>query len=166
MESGNNNSQSSNFIKLLISIVLCEATGAVSALIGGPEPNDWFRQLAKPSWNPPSYVFGPVWIVLYLLMAISLWRIWIQPKTPQRQKAAGLFALQLFLNFWWSVIFFRFHQAGWAFVEICFLWIAIVATIFASAPLCRKAAWLMVPYISWVSFAAILNYTIFRLNTP
>lgn len=155
-----------NFIKLIICIVICEGTGGLSALLSGTANNEWYQSLSKPSWNPPPYIFGPVWIVLYLMIAIALWRLWTRENTPQRRKATFLFAAQLFLNFWWSIIFFRFHLLGWALLEIIVLWLLINATIFAAAPLCRKSSWLMVPYVCWVSFAALLNYAIYILNTP
>lgn len=156
----------SNFPKLILSILICEGTGALSAFLSGTANNDWYQNLNKPSWNPPPYIFGPVWIVLYLMMAIALWLMWTQPNTPRRRKATTLFAVQLFLNFWWSIIFFRFHLPGWAFIEICALWLFINASMFAAAPVCKKSAWLLLPYICWVSFAAILNYAVYSLNTP
>lgn len=155
-----------SFVKLLVSIILCVGTGAASALLSGTANNNWYRSLIKPSWNPPPYIFGPVWALLYLMMAIALWRLWIQSNTWRRRRATMLFAVQLFLNFWWSIIFFRFQMTGWAFAEICLLWLLINATIFAAAKVCKKSAWLLLPYICWVSFAAILNYSIYRLNTP
>lgn len=157
---------SSNFIKLIICILICEGTGAVSALLSGTANNTWYQALSKPSWNPPPFIFGPTWIVLYLMMAIALWRLWTQDKTPQRQKAILYFSVQLFLNFWWSILFFRFQLIGWAFLEICLLWLFINISIFVAATLCKKSAWLMVPYACWVSFAALLNYAIYDLNTP
>lgn len=158
--------RSQNFIKLFVALILCEGTGAASAVLSGTANNDWYQTLVKPDWNPPAFIFGPVWVILYLMMAIALWRLWIQENTILRRRATTLFAAQLFLNFWWSILFFRFHLIGWAFIEICALWLLINASIFAAAPVCKKSSWLLVPYVCWVSFAAILNYAIYRLNTP
>jgi len=155
----------SSFWKLVFSILICESTGIVSSLISQAAMNSWFAALAKPSWNPPSYLFAPVWTSLYLLMAIALWLVW-KSSAPhlQKKRALSLFAIQLFLNFWWSIIFFKFHSPLFAFVDIVLMNIFIILTIFNFATISRLAAWLLVPYISWVFFASLLNYTIWRLN--
>ena len=151
--------------KLVIAILLCEFTGILSAFVSQTSNNEWFLSLNKPSWNPPSYLFAPVWTFLYLLMGISLWLVW-KSKVPEHKKkqACLFFAVQLFLNFWWSILFFRFHSPGIAFIDIVLMIVMILATIFAFARISRAAAWLLVPYISWVCFAAILNYTIWSMN--
>ena len=151
--------------KLVITILLCEFTGIISAFISQTSNNQWFLSLDKPSWNPPAYLFAPVWTFLYLLMGISLWLVW-NSKAPERKKtrACLIFAAQLFLNFWWSILFFRFHSPGLAFIDIILMIVMIVVTIFVFARISRAAAWLLVPYISWVCFAAILNYTIWSMN--
>jgi len=109
-------------------------------------------------------VFGPVWTTLFVMMAIAAWMVW----KPEGLKAAAmpltLFAVQLVLNVAWSWIFFGMHQPGWAFAEIVILWLAIVATTVAFFGRSRIAGWLMVPYLAWVSFACLLNFTIWRLN--
>jgi tryptophan-rich sensory protein len=149
----------------VIAVVICEATGILSGLISQTYMNPWFDTLNKPSWNPPGYIFGPVWTFLYLLMGTALWLVWKSDAPEQKKKNAELiFALQLFLNFWWSILFFRFHSPAFAFMEIILLLATIFITIFRFAPISRTAAWLMVPYISWVSFASILNYTIWMMN--
>ena len=151
--------------KLIISVLICEATGIVSALIANTSMNSWFNTLNKPSWNPPAFLFGPVWTILYLLMGISLWLIWKSAAPePEKNSAIRLFSLQLFLNFWWSIIFFKFHSAVFALVEITLMLIMILLTIINFSKLLKPAAWLLVPYIAWVSFATILNYTIWVLN--
>jgi tryptophan-rich sensory protein len=125
----------------------------------------WFQTIQKPSWNPPNWLFAPVWTSLYVLMGIALFLVWKSNVTGKvKQKAISLFAIQLALNFCWSFIFFNQHQIGWALVEIVVMWLFILLTIFAFAPISKVAAWLLVPYISWVSFATILNYTIWQLN--
>lgn len=155
----------SPFWKLVIAVVICEATGIVSGLLSQSGMSPWFDTLDKPSWNPPGYVFGPVWTFLYLLMGTALWLIWkSDAPEPQKKSAELSFAIQLFLNFWWSIIFFKFHSPALAFAEIMLLLITILITIFRFAPISRLAAWLLVPYVAWVSFASILNYTIWMLN--
>ncbi len=155
----------SSFWKFVIAVLLCEATGITSGLLSQSEINTWFATLNKPSWNPPDYLFGPVWTILYFLMGIALWLIWKSAAPqPEKRNAIILFSVQLFLNFWWSILFFRFHSPAFAFADILLLLIAIVFTIFLFAPISRLAAWLLVPYFLWVSFAAVLNFTIWRMN--
>ncbi|HOY05493.1 MAG TPA: tryptophan-rich sensory protein [Saprospiraceae bacterium] len=155
----------SSFWKWVIAVVICEAAGIVSALISMTAMNPWFDTLNKPSWNPPAYLFGPVWTFLYVLMGTALWLIWKSDAPEKEKKSAEIvFAIQLFLNFWWSIIFFRYHELALAFAEVILLLITIAITIFRFAPISRTAAWLMVPYISWVSFASMLNYTIWMMN--
>lgn len=151
--------------KYTISILLCEAVGISSGLLASANNNGWFDSLNKPAWNPPGYLFGPVWTTLYLLMGISLGIVWNKKETePSKRNAFFLFALQLFFNFWWSIIFFNFHSPAMAFVDILLMVITIILTIFSFSAFSKTAAWLLVPYISWVSFAAILNFTIWKLN--
>jgi tryptophan-rich sensory protein len=155
----------SSFWKLVICIVICEATGIVSSLFASAANNTWFNSLAKPEWNPPSYLFAPVWTSLYLLMGISLWIIWKnEASETTKQKAYYLFAFQLFLNFWWSIIFFKFHSPLVALIDIILMLIIILLTIIHFSKFSKLAAWLLVPYISWVSFATLLNYSIWYLN--
>ncbi len=136
-----------------------------AAAIGTPFiPGDWYAALAKPSWNPPSWVFGPVWMLLYTLMAVAAWLVWQRGEGGARRLALGLYAVQLALNAAWTPLFFGLHLLGVAFVEILLLWLAIAATIAAFHRVHRLAAWLLVPYLAWVSFAAVLNFTLWRLN--
>ena len=151
--------------QLIISILICETTGIVSGLIANTGMNSWFETLNKPSWNPPAFLFAPVWTFLYLLMGISLWLIWKSAApVPQKSNAIILFSLQLFLNFWWSIIFFKFHSPAVALVNIILMLILILLTIISFSKISTPAAWLLVPYIAWVSFAIILNYSIWDLN--
>lgn len=146
---------------LLAWIVICLAAGGLGAWATTPEIEGWYTTIEKPSWNPPDYVFGPVWTTLYVLMGVAAWRVWTRATTG---KSLWLFAVQLLLNVAWSWIFFRWHQPGWAFAEIVVLWAAIVATTTAFY---RKDVWaavLMAPYLAWVTFAAVLNFAIWRLN--
>jgi len=155
----------SSALKLIIAILLCVAIGFTSGLIGSAGMNVWFDRLLKPSWNPPAYLFAPVWTLLYTLMGIDFWIIW-KNEAPEANKRSAYFAfaLQLFLNFWWSIIFFRFQSPFFALIEILLMWLAILLTIFRFAKMSKTAAWLLVPYLLWVSFASVLNYTIWSLN--
>lgn len=151
--------------KFTIAILLCESAGIGSGLLASANNNPWFDMLNKPSWDPPAYLFAPVWTILYLLMGISLGMIWSNKVAEQKKrKAYLLFALQLFLNFWWSIIFFHFHSTSLALINIILMVILILLTISSFSALSKPAAWLLVPYISWVSFATILNYSIWNLN--
>jgi len=156
----------SNTLKLIIAIIIPVAVGAVSGFFTSSEIPGWYQTINKPTWNPPSWLFGPVWTTLYVMMGIALFLVWKSDASQSVKKTAIiLFAAQLVLNFFWSFIFFNQHQIGWAVVEIITMWIFILLTIFAFAPISKIAAWLLVPYISWVSFATILNYTIWKLNS-
>jgi translocator protein len=151
--------------KLIIAVLVCEAIGFTSGLMGSAGMNAWFDQLQKPSWNPPAYLFAPVWTLLYCLMGIAFWLIWKnETDVTHKRNAYFAFALQLFLNFWWSIIFFNFQSPFFALIEILLMWLAILLTISRFAKISKTAAWLLVPYLLWVSFASVLNYTIWSLN--
>jgi translocator protein len=151
--------------KLVISIFICQVIGISSGLLSQNDNSTWFETLNKPSWNPPGYLFAPVWTFLYLLMGISLWLVWkSNASQPQKLKSVIIFAIQLFLNFCWSILFFRFHSPELALVDILLLITTIILTMFTFSTISRLASWLLVPYISWVCFAAMLNYTIYFLN--
>ena len=151
--------------KLTIAIAVCEATGVISAICAQVGTNVWFESINKPSWNPPAYLFGPVWTLLYLMMGIAFWLIWKSDFSAiKKSKSMLIFGIQLFLNFWWSILFFRLHSPGWAFLDIILMVITICITIFRFYPISRLAAWLLVPYLAWVCFATFLNYTIWVLN--
>lgn len=135
--------------------------GAPLAGIFAP-PGDWYASLTKPEWNPPSWIFGPVWTALYLMMAIAAWLVW---KRDGWRRAIGLYFLQLALNAAWTPIFFGAHELGWALVEIVALWFAILFTMLAFLRVSKPAGWMLVPYLAWVSFAAMLNFTLWRMNT-
>ena len=154
-----------NIAKLVISILIPLGIGLSSALFNDTGEGSWFQALEKPSWNPPGWVFGPVWTTLYILMGIALYLVWKSPASSRRRTAIILFSFQMVLNFFWSFIFFKLEEPGWAFVEIVVLWFTILVTIFSFASINKTAAWLLVPYISWVSFASLLNYTIWLLNS-
>ena len=149
---------------LILWIVLCQAVGLVGARWTAPEIGGWYRGLAKPSFNPPGWVFGPVWTILYLLMAIAAWRVWEAEASGLRTAAISIFLVQLALNFAWTWIFFHFHAIRGALGEIVVLWIAIGATTVLFGKIDLPAAASMVPYLLWVSFASLLNGAIARLN--
>jgi tryptophan-rich sensory protein len=153
-------------LKLIFCIAISELAGGVGSLFTTSKIPTWYSTIIKPTFSPPNWIFGPVWTMLFLLMGIALYLVWQQGIHKNHVKvAAGLFALQLVLNIFWSIIFFGLQNPGGAFVEIIFLWAAILATIIAFYKVSKTAALLMVPYIMWVSFAAILNYYIWILNT-
>lgn len=145
-------------------ILLTLAVGGVSGFATVKEINGWYGTLIKPSFNPPNYLFGPVWTCLYLLMGVSLYIIIKAPKTPARSKAITIFAAQLVLNFCWSIIFFSYHTVGWALAEIILMWIMILWMIIAFYRISKTAAFIQLPYIAWVSFATVLNTALFYLN--
>lgn len=153
-----------DIIKLVTAVLLTVVLGAVGGIVTSAEIPVWYATLNKPSFNPPNWLFGPVWTMLYLLMGISCFLVWKLPVTEQRNKALRLFIIQFALNFCWSFIFFRMHAVGWALIEMAILWIAILLTIIQFSKLSKTAAWLLVPYIAWVSFALLLNAAIWKLN--
>ena len=154
-----------NWIKLVISIGLPLAIGAIAGMFTATEIAGWFQTINKPDWQPPNWVFGPVWTALYILMGISFYLIWKSdaPKTKKRI-AVTLWIIQLVFNFFWSFIFFKKHQIDWALGEILVLWFFILLTMLFFGRIRSLAAWLMVPYISWVTFASLLTFSIYQLN--
>jgi len=152
-------------MKLIISIAIPLMVGAVAGFFTSSGVNGWYLIANKPPFNPPNWLFAPVWTALYLMMGIALYLVWSKGADKAIKKMAIiLFSVQLLLNFAWSFIFFYAHQPGWAFVEIIVMWVMILLTIFWFGKISPLAAWLLVPYISWVSFAALLNFYIWKLN--
>ena len=152
------------WIALIVFIGVCFAAAGFGAIFTRAALTDWYPTLHKPSWNPPNWIFGPVWTALYLMMAIAGWMVWLDREVHPVGMALTFFAMQLILNASWTAIFFGMRNPGAAFVEIVVLWLAIVATILLFAQIRSAAAWMLVPYIAWVTFAASLNFTIWRLN--
>jgi tryptophan-rich sensory protein len=140
------------------------SVGAVSGIATAGGIDDWFYALNKPFFNPPSAVFGPVWTLLYLLMGISLYLILSPTSSPLRTKAIIIFGFQLALNFVWSFLFFKYRLLGFAFIEIVLIWVSIVFMINSFYSVNKKAAYLQIPYLVWVSFATLLNGSIWFLN--
>nr|WP_184380502.1 TspO/MBR family protein [Xanthomonas arboricola] len=153
----------SQWFGLLGSLVLCYLVAVLGAA-ASIQAASFYAGLQRPDWAPPGWLFGPVWTVLYGMMAISVWLVWRRGGWSSARGALGLFVLQLGLNGLWSWLFFAWHMGAWAFVDIVALWVALVLTIVAFAKWQRVAAWLLVPYLLWVSFAAALNYAVWQLN--
>jgi benzodiazapine receptor len=151
-------------VGLIVAIVTVFAAAAVGGAATSSSVGTWYAALQKPSFNPPAWVFGPVWTVLYLMMAIAAWLIWLKHGIADAQLPLALFGLQLALNMAWSVLFFGLRNPGLALVDIALLWLAIVATLVAFWRLSPAAGALLLPYLAWVSFAAILNYSLWALN--
>jgi tryptophan-rich sensory protein len=152
------------WIGLLTWLGLCFAVAGVSGRWTASEVAGWYRALVKPSISPPNWVFGPVWTLLYTLMAVAAWQVWLLPASPLRTWGLALFLAQLALNFAWTFLFFRQHEIGGALAELLVLWAAIGATTIVFGWLSPSAAWLLAPYWAWVSFAAVLNTAYWRLN--
>lgn len=157
-------SQSTRWFGLLVALAVCFAAAALGTVANVSEIRTWYVTLDKPSWTPPNWVFGPVWTILYALMAISAWIIWDRLGWRRAQPALALFGGQLLLNVAWSWLFFNQHSPGLAFADIAALWIAIAATLSVFARTSATAAGLLVPYLLWVTYAAALNYAIWMMN--
>lgn len=152
-------------LKLISAIVLSSAAGAIGSLATSPNIASWYANLEKPFFNPPNWVFGPVWTVLYILMGVSLYLIWTAPhKKPKKQTAYVWFGAQLALNTIWSLVFFGLHAPLAGVAIILLLWGSILATMQSFWPLSKQAAYLLIPYLAWVTFASMLNMCIAVLN--
>lgn len=150
---------------LIISIIIAEGIGYLSAAFSMTSPS-YYKELARPSFAPPAWIFGPVWIILYLLMAIAAYRVWMYRNTKKGvYRALFYYFLQLLLNFLWSIIFFRYRLIAIAFFEIIILLIFIIITTVKFFKIDKISGLLMIPYILWVSFASILNYSLWILNS-
>ena len=152
------------WLTLLFWLIVCFGVAAAGASWNLTEIPGWYRSLVRPSFTPPDRVFGPVWTLLYLLMAVAAWRVSQGSPSATRTAALLLFAIQLGLNLGWSWIFFRKHAIGWALAEIALLWISIGITTVLFGRINALSAWLMAPYWAWVSFAGILNASFWKLN--
>ncbi len=150
------------WLGLMAWLALSFSAAAMSGLF---MPGEWYALLKKPSWNPPAWVFGPVWTALYTMMAVAAWLVWKGGGFAAQRRPLTFFLAQLALNAAWTPLFFGLHWTGVAFAEIVLLWLAIATTIAAFRPVSRAAAWLLAPYLAWVSFAAVLNFALWRLNS-
>jgi len=152
------------FAMLLILLAVCLGTGAIGAALTASSVRDWYPTLSKPAWTPPDWLFGPVWTALYVMMALAAWLVWRRAGWAASRTALGLFAAQLLLNAAWSGLFFALRSPASAFADILLLWCAIVATIWSFGRVSAVAAGLLVPYLFWVTYAAVLNAAIWRMN--
>jgi tryptophan-rich sensory protein len=153
-----------NAVKLIASVGLPLLLGAIAGMFTAKAVPEWYATLNQPVFNPPNWIFGPVWTALYILMGISLFLVWRLPSGPERNTALIVFFVQLLLNFAWSFIFFYYKMIGLAFIEILILWITIVVMLILFYRVKPAAMWLNVPYLLWVSFASVLNGTYYFLN--
>jgi tryptophan-rich sensory protein len=153
-----------SWLSLIVWIAVCVGGGALVGVLTNGGDSAWYRSLNKPTWNPPSWVFAPVWTMLYLLMAIAVWLVSRYYDVHRRSRAVTIFVVQLVLNFLWSFLFFSLHSPTLALVDILALWLAILVTMREFSRVDARAAWLLAPYVLWVSFASILNAAIVGLN--
>lgn len=151
-------------IKLILCISLTLVIGGVSGVATASGITNWYVTLNKPVFNPPNYLFGPVWTLLYILMGISFYLILQSNNHTFKRRAIIIFFIQLFLNFSWSFLFFKFQLVGAAFIEIISIWFSIIVMIITFYKVNRTASYLQIPYLLWVSFASVLNGSIWMLN--
>lgn len=160
MESFSKKKQTLGLIAWLVLCFVVSVLGATASV----QAKSFYGQLEQPEWAPPSWVFGPVWTVLYIMMAVAAWLVWRTGGFRANKFALGLFLVQLGLNALWSWLFFAWHFGALAFVDIVLLWMLIIATLVAFWRVRPLAGFLLVPYLLWVSFASALNYSVWRLN--
>ena len=153
-----------SWFSLVPFVVVCFAAAGIGSWFTNTSVKTWYPQLHRPKWTPPDWIFGPVWTMLYLMMAISAWLVWRGTDWNYARLPLTLFAVQLILNALWSIVFFGMRRIGLAFGEILLLWTVLVATVVAFLPLSLLAAWLLIPYIMWVGFASYLNFRIWQMN--
>ncbi|MCW8129736.1 MAG: tryptophan-rich sensory protein [Planctomycetota bacterium] len=152
------------WLALAVCIGACLGAGALGSLVSMDGIATWYPSIAKPAWTPPAWVFGPVWSILYLLMGMAAWRVWRRDGLREGALALGVFGLQLACNAIWSGLFFGLRRPGFALLDLLVLWMLILITIVLFAARDRMAAWLLVPYLGWVSFAGVLNAAIVQMN--
>jgi translocator protein len=142
-------------------LAACFAAAAFGGLF---MPDAWYAELRKPAWNPPNWIFGPVWTLLYATMAVAAWLVWQRGRFRDQRLPLSLFLVQLLLNALWSPLFFGLHSAALGLADILLLWMALLGTVLAFWKARRAAALLLVPYLAWVTFASALNLALWRLN--
>ncbi|WP_413666558.1 TspO/MBR family protein [Mucilaginibacter sp. Mucisp86] len=153
------------FLPYLVSLLIVLFIGFVASLVTRPEIAGWYSTLKKPSFNPPPWLFAPVWTVIYIMIATAAYLVWKhRSRKPVYIIARSVYFIQLILNFSWSIVFFGMHQVAGAMIVIILLWFSIVVNINWFSKFNRTAAWLLVPYLLWVSFAGVLNASIYFLN--
>ena len=149
---------------LFISFLVCFSAAAIGSLTTTPQIPNWYADLAKPIWTPPNWLFGPVWTILFSLMAIAAWLVWRKHGMKKARRALVWFGIQLVLNSLWSVLFFGWNNPGAAAAEILLLWLTILVTMVTFSKKSKAAGLLLVPYFLWVSFAMVLNISIWQMN--
>ena len=157
------NANGESLLRLIVSLAVCLGAAGLGALMTTPALRPWYADLHKPQWAPPNWLFGPVWTVLYVAMAVAAWLVW--GRSGLMDRPMKVFVLQLALNVAWSGVFFGLRSPGAALAEIIAMWVAILATLLEFWKISSAAGWLLVPYLLWVSFAAVLNFSIWRLNS-
>lgn len=152
-------------VKLIASILICEAVGLISVPFTIASIPTWYSTLNKPSFSPPNWIFGPAWTTLYFMMGVSAYLVWVKGlKNKKVRTALAYFLIQLVFNFFWSFLFFGLHSPLLALVDIFLLWLAIVLTMIKFYQISKPASYLLLPYLLWVSFATLLNLSIVILN--
>lgn len=151
-------------LALFLFLLACAVVAGLGSLFTMSAMDGWYADLEQPDWEPPDWVFGPIWSILYLAIGVAAWLVWRERGWEQGRIPLVLWSVQLGLNLLWTAIFFGLEMPGAGLVEIVALWLAIAATIVAFWPVSRLAALLLVPYFGWVSYAAALNYAIWTLN--
>jgi len=149
-----------NLIKLILSILICLSAGFIGSLFTSPAVPTWYAGLNKPAYNPPDWIFGPVWTALYILMGVAFYLFW----KKKARKAITIFFIQLALNTLWSILFFGLRSPFLALMDILLLWAFILATILTGRKFSKAASYLLVPYLLWVSYAFVLNASIWSIN--
>ena len=158
-------SRPSRTLQFILSVSLPVLVGGAAGWATAQGVRDWYPALVKPTFNPPAWVFGPVWTLLYVMMGVAFFLVWLRARASSTAgRAMGVYGLQLSLNFLWSFFFFWARAPGWAFAEILLLWLVLAWTVFLFYRESPAAGWLMTPYLAWVTFASVLNGAIWILN--
>lgn len=148
----------------IISIIIAEAVGGIGTIFTINSVRTWLPSLIQPSFMPPNWLFGPAWTILYILMGLAAAWIWKKRKNKKARTALWIYAAQLFFNFIWTPVFFGAHSLFWGLIIIVILWGLIIFTMLKFYALDKKAGWILLPYLAWVTFATVLNFAIWRLN--
>ncbi|MBI2084227.1 MAG: tryptophan-rich sensory protein [Candidatus Aenigmarchaeota archaeon] len=151
-------------IKLAISILIPLAVGFLGSLFTTPSIGTWYTTINKPAFNPPDWIFFPVWTTLFILMGISLYLVWENSTKKSGKRSFYIFGIQLTLNLLWSILFFGMHKPLYALIDIAVLWVAILLTLLEFRKFSKTASLLLLPYLAWVTFATVLNFSIVLLN--
>jgi len=157
--------RTTNVFRLVVAILVCQLAGIVGSVFTRASIPTWYQALQKPAFTPANWLFAPVWTMLFLLMGVSLYLIWREGLAERQARiAVSIFGTQLVLNIFWSFLFFKLQSPIYGFVEIVILWLAILLTVIYFLRISRTASLLLLPYLFWVSFAAVLNFYIMKLN--